>query len=83
MSNQPSACFALGDDAPAIGDQSIDQRDVGAVGDGFDIVREGHVARHEDVRFDTGRGGVGGKRAGGIAGGRDGELCAVRSAAPW
>ena len=63
-SNQPSACFALGDDAAAVADQPVDQRDVRAVGLALDVVGLRHIARHEDVGFDAGRGGVGRHGAG-------------------
>ncbi len=74
MSNQPSCLFALVDDARAVGDEAIDERDVCAVGDALHVVGDGDVARHEDVGFDAGGSGVGGERACGVAGGRDGEL---------
>ncbi len=70
-SNQPSRGTALGDDLAAIADQAIHQRDVGAVGFALEVVGLRDVARHEDMRFEAGRGRVGGQRAGGVSGGRD------------
>src|ERR1700691_6424448 len=50
---------ALGDDAAAVGDEAVNQRDVCAIGDSFDVVREGNIARHENVGGDAGGSGVG------------------------
>ena len=59
--------YSLGDHARAVGDQSVDQCHVRAIGDAFEVIRHGHIAWHEDVRFDSGGGGVGGERSGGVA----------------
>ena len=82
MSNQTfggSVGFLLGldvfgDHAGAVGDEAVDQGDVGAVDDAFEIVGEGTSLRHEDVGFDAGGGGVGGEGSGGVAGGGNGEV---------
>ena len=55
----------------AIADQAIHQRDVRAERLALDVVGLRHIARHEDVRFDSGRGGVGCHGAGGISGRRN------------
>jgi hypothetical protein len=68
------ALRAFGDHAAAVGDESVDQRDVRAVGHAFEVVGHGHIARHEDVGLDSRGGGVGGEGAGGVAGGGRGEL---------
>ena len=73
-SNQPSLGPLLGHDPAAVADQAVHQRDVRAVGLALDVVGLRHVARHEDVRFDSGRGGIGGHGAGGIARGGNRHL---------
>ena len=73
-SNQPSFGSALGHDLAAIADQPIHQRDVGAVGFALQVIRLRHVARHENMRFDAGRGRIGGERAGGVSGRGDRHL---------
>ncbi len=50
---------------------SVDFRSVGKA---FEVVGDGHVARHEDMCFDSGRGRVGGERTGGVTRGRHGEF---------
>ena len=65
---------AFADHAGAVGDEAVDHGDVGSVDDAFEVVGEGDVLRHEDVRVDAGGGGVGGEGSGGVAGGGDGEV---------
>ena len=54
-------------DAPGVGDQPVDERDVGTVE--LALADEGdlHVLRHEDLRRDAGRGAVGRDGVGGVA----------------
>ena len=66
-SNQPSFGPALGHDAAAIADQAVHQRDVRAVRLALEVVGLRNVARHEDVRLDSRRRGVGRHGAGRVA----------------
>ena len=72
--SQESELFQLGDFAGAIGDESIDQRDVCAVVIAFDAIGHGHIFGHEDVSFDCCGGGIGGEAPRSVSGGGDGEL---------
>ncbi len=61
---EPAFFFlAFGDDARAIADQSVHQRYVRPVIVGFHAVSDGHIFRHEDVRFSPGRRRIGGQRS--------------------
>jgi hypothetical protein len=72
---EPAFAFgAFGDEAAAVGDEPVDEVDLCAVGHAFDVVGHGHVARHEEVRFDAGCSGVGSESAGGVSGGGRGEF---------
>ena len=71
-SNHPSlfqslGIFEFGDFAGAVADEAVDQRDVRAVVVAFDAIGHGDIFRHEDVRFDSGGGGVSGERSRGVA----------------
>ena len=61
---------ALGGDPAGVGDQPVDERDLGAVELALADERRLHVARHEDVRLEAGARRVGGHRVAGVAGGR-------------
>ena len=65
---------------PGVGDQAVDQRDVGAVQAAF--VDEGllGVLRDEHLARESGRRGIGGGRVAGVAGGRQRD--GVRRRAP-
>ena len=66
--------FAAGDDRSAVGDQAVDERDVGSGLLAFDDVRTRRVGGHEDVGFHAGKRGVCCQGSGGIACGRHREL---------
>ena len=66
--------LSLADEARAVADEAVDQRDVRTVELALDTVRDGHIFRHEDMGFDSGGGGICGEGSGGIAGRRDGEI---------
>ncbi len=76
MSNQAPArggFAAFADHAAAIADQAIHQGDMRAVGFALDEVGLRDIGRHKDMGFQTGCGGVGRERAGGVARRRDGH----------
>ena len=78
-SNHPSffqdvGFFQFGDFAGAVADEAVDQRDVRAVVVALDAVGHRDIFRHEDVGFESGGGGVGGERSGGVSGRRDREF---------
>ena len=79
-SYQPSGSPLLGGDAAGVGDQAVDERDVGAVQLALADERRLHVARQEDLRLEAGRGRVGGQRVAGVAGRRDRERRRAESA---
>ena len=69
-SYQPSGAAVLGGDAAGVGDQAVDQRDVGAVEPALVDERPLGVLRDEDLAGEAGGGGVGGGGVAGVAGRR-------------
>src|SRR5262249_60816109 len=66
--------FATGNFSATIGNQSVNQRHMSAQFTAFDDVCLWCIARHEDVRFQTGPSRVGGKRSASIARARNSQL---------
>ena len=60
--------LALVDNAGAVGDEAIDERDLGAVGDAFHVVGNGDVLGHEDMGLNASGSGVGGERSCSVSG---------------
>src|SRR5258708_5633157 len=66
--------FALGHHPSAIANQTIHQRDLRAERFALDVVRLGHIARHENVGLNAGGGGVSSHSASSVSGRRDRNL---------
>ena len=66
--------FAPGDLSAAIGDETVDEINMRSELTAFDDVRARSVAGHENMRLETGSGGVGCERPAGVPSARDGEL---------
>ena len=73
-SNQPSSALRSGDDARAVGDESVDERHVRSVGDALDLIGERHVFGHKDVGFYACGGCVGCGCSASVACGGHGDL---------
>src|SRR6266566_8646620 len=66
--------FAPGNLSAAIVDETVDESNVRSELARLDDVRARSVARHENVRFETGSGGIGCERSAGVAGTGNREL---------
>src|SRR5207244_4577058 len=67
--------FEFGDLGAAIGDETVDESDLRSELATLGDVRARSVARHENVRFETGPGGVGRERSPGVACAPAGDFC--------
>ena len=59
--------LALGDDAAAVGDEPVDEREMRAVNLALHLVGERHIFGHEDVGLNSGCRSIGRQRSAGIA----------------
>ena len=66
--------LTFGHHPAAVGDEAVNQGHPGAVVLTLQTVGQRHVARHEDMGFQPGPGGVGGQRAGRVAGRGNGQF---------
>src|SRR2546430_692310 len=72
----PSRGFSFGNPFGAITDKTIHKRHVCSGCFRFDVIGGRNILRHEDVCFDSRRGGISGQRAAGITGGREWQFSA-------